>query len=144
MSMRILNKKWELINYVSPPQKFPSFLTLVAFQSNSSKVLLVEDAVAFPKAVWREQVTLISLLVSHPVQAKLRYTGAFLPAVELLMKLALISPCNPCVPCEQQGIVIHCICGRDWKPEWDTNLKHFTNLIFLLCFSLYLGQASRC
>ena len=66
--MHILNKRWKLINYISPPWKFPSFLTLrlLVLQSDSSKVLLVEDAVALLKVVWKEQVTLIFLIVSLP------------------------------------------------------------------------------
>lgn len=94
MPVHILNKRQKLINCVIPPQKFPNFLTL-NFRA-SSQVLLMEEAVALSKAVCKEQITLISILVSCPMQTKLRETlGLFLPAADAA---ALTSPCNPSAP----------------------------------------------
>lgn len=96
MPVHILNKRQKLINCASP-QKFPDFLTL-HFRA-SCQVLLVEEAVALSKAVWKEQVTLISILVSSPMQTKLREAlGLFLPAAELLMKLLSLHLATPALP----------------------------------------------
>lgn len=108
MPVHILNKRQKLINCVSPLQKFPNFLTL-HFRA-SSQVLLVEEAVALSKAVWKEQVTLISILVSYSRQTKLRET-LFLPAAELLMKLLSLHLATPVLP-SSTG---HCNSFLQWQ-----------------------------
>lgn len=143
MPVYILNKRQKPINCASPPQKFPNFLTL-HFRV-SCQVFLVEEAVALSKAVWKEQVTLISILVSSSMQTKLRETlpALFLPAAELLMKLLSLHLAAPVLP-SSSG---HCNSFLLWQ-GLETRERHKSETLCKLALPFRilfgLGWASRC